>query len=78
MIEQVSSTEFRQAKGNHEMTLTQEADGRWVVFTRNPSTRAWNGRNWPSFRYFKTLVDVEQAYKSWRGIVALAAEVPVA
>ena len=84
MIEQVSSTEFRQTKGNHQMTLTLREDGVWEVLTHNPSTRAYNsygygrGRSMPSVRYFKTLADVEQAYKSWRGIVALTTEVPVA
>lgn len=72
MIQQISQTEFSLTKGNNQMTLSYSAAReQWMVCTYNPSTRAWNGRNWPSHRFFNSLAEVEQAYKSWRGICAL-------
>jgi hypothetical protein len=73
MIQQISNTEYRLTKGNHQMTLLLSPSGSWEMMTSNPATRAWN-RLLPSFRRFGSLAEVEQAYKSWRGIASLAAQ----
>lgn len=73
MIEQISETEFHLTKGNHQMTLIRDKHNEWEMITSNPSTRAYNGRM-PSFRRFNSLVEVELAYRSWRGIAALVTQ----
>ena len=70
MIEQVSATEFKLTKGAHQMTLGRNEDGSWSMTTHNPCTRAWRGRL-GSLKHFETLSDVEEHYKSWRGVSAL-------
>jgi hypothetical protein len=75
MIEMISPTEFRLKEGCHEMTLLKSEFG-WDMLTNNPSTRAWNsvttgGVSMPGCRSFKALQEVEQHYKSWRGIAAI-------
>ena len=67
MIEQVSATEFKLTKGAHQMTLGRNEDGSWSMTTHNPCTRAWRGRL-GSLKRFETLSDVEERYKSWRGV----------
>jgi hypothetical protein len=71
MIEAISATEYRLKKGCHEMTLLKSDDG-WDMLTRNPSTRGWNGGA-PGIRRFRSLEDVEQHYRSWRGIAMIVA-----
>jgi hypothetical protein len=77
VIEAISATEYRLKKGCHEMTLFKSDDG-WEMWTRNPSTRSWNsvapgGVSMPGIRRFSSLEEVEQHYKSWRGIAVLVA-----
>jgi hypothetical protein len=77
MIEMISPTEFHLTKGCHEMTLLKREFG-WEMLTDSPSTRAWNsvtpgGMSMPGFHSFKTLQEVEQHYKSWRGIAVIVA-----
>jgi len=77
MIEMISASEFRLKKGAHEMTLLKATDG-WDMLTHNAATRAWGsvhsgGASMPSFRSFRTLAEVEDHYKSWRGIAAIVA-----
>jgi hypothetical protein len=69
MIQQISSTEFNLVKGGHDMTLTLGKWG-WEMTTFNACTRAYNN-GFGGFRRFKSLAEVEAAYKSWRGISAL-------
>jgi hypothetical protein len=52
------------------MTLSRYKNG-WAVVTHNAATRAWN-RGIGSHKEFASLAEVEQHYKSWRGIEALA------
>jgi hypothetical protein len=70
MIQQVSATEFTLTKGAHQMMLRRNDDGSWSMTTHNPCTRAWRGRL-GSLKRFETLSDVEEHYKSWRGVSAL-------
>lgn len=77
MIEVISATEYRLKKGAHNMTLLKSEDG-WEMWTRNPSTRAWNSSapgdvSMPAIRRFNSLEEVEQHYRSWRGIALIIA-----
>jgi hypothetical protein len=60
------------SRGN-QFTLIHTCD-QWQMWTNNAATRAWN-RGGPSLRVFDTLEQVEAAYKSWRGIVALVGKI---
>lgn len=70
-ITMISSTEFNLEKGGHNMTLTQVSDG-WEMATVNAAVRAYNN-GYAIPKHFPTLQAVENKYKSWRGIAALAA-----
>jgi hypothetical protein len=71
-IQMISEKEFKLVARGCDMTLNLEPDGRWVMFTINAAVRAW-GRGYPIPKYFDTLKQVEEKYKTWRGIASLAA-----
>lgn len=48
-----------------------EVEDEWTVMVQNASSRAYNTLG--SYKVFKTLNDVEKAYKSLQGIVNLSA-----
>lgn len=83
-IEVCSKDEFRVVSGAHTMRLKRsehqapisgEIITLWTMYTANPCTRAYN-RGMESSRRFHSLAEVESAYKSWRGIVALESVLP--
>lgn len=70
-ITMVSMTKMLASARGNKMTLEYSyADSSWMVITQNASNRAYN-RGMPMPRYFNTLIDVEKAYKSFKGVVSL-------
>lgn len=73
-IEQINEdTYYLESRGN-KMTLTKISTSwghEWQMFTDNASRRAFRGLG---MRRFKNLLQVETAYKSWRGIAALVGQ----
>lgn len=72
MIEQVNEQEFKLKVRGHNMTLRFNNQYKcWQMFTMNASVKAYNnGISFP--KDFDSLEAVEAAYKSWKGIAALA------
>tara|TARA_B000000565_G_scaffold255758_1_gene237618 strand:+ start:106746 stop:106967 length:222 start_codon:yes stop_codon:yes gene_type:complete len=69
MIQMLSKNKFYTESRGNKMTLEKLGD-RWLMVTDNAAARAYNfGR--PGYKEFDTLLEVEQQYKSWRGIAAL-------
>lgn len=60
---------FLKANGS-EMTLSRANEG-WSMSVVNAAVRAWN-RGYATPKKFESLEAVEEKYKSWRGIAALA------
>lgn len=71
-IQQIdTNTYYLESRGN-KMTLTLKETKwgpEWEMYTDNASHRAYRGLG---MRTFSNLMQVETAYKSWRGIAALA------
>lgn len=73
----VSENKFTLSSRGNDFTLEKLQNGQWGVTVINASVRAYcNGFAMP--KEFDSLVDVEKAYKSWRGISLLVAELEVA
>jgi hypothetical protein len=72
MIQMISDTHFELTTRGHTMTLSATRGSGWVMVTRNASTRAFNGRL-GSYKHFGTLAEVENHYRSWRGLSILVA-----
>lgn len=68
-IQQIDSNTFFLVARGAEMTLKREG-GRWVMYTVNAVVRAWNN-GYATPKYFDSLDEVEQRYKTWRGVAAL-------
>lgn len=67
MIQMVDENTFTLVNRGHNMTLRKLSDG-WEMWTENAATRAWRMMI-PKF--FETLQDVENHYKSWKGVSQL-------
>lgn len=65
-----SATTYTLTRGDRVMTLNLE-DDTWVMNTHSAVTRAW-GYRLGSYKCYRTLQDVEAAYKTWAGIHELA------
>lgn len=73
-IEQIDNDTFYLESRGNKMTLTKVVTNwghEWVMHTDNASRRAWRGLD---IRKFANLMQVETAYKSWRGIAALVGQ----
>jgi hypothetical protein len=69
VIQMISNTEFKLTRGGHEMTLKKEG-AEWAMYTVNAMVKAYN-RGFAMPKYFRSLDEVENKYKSWRGIATL-------
>ena len=68
------NTYYTESRGN-KMTLTHNPDlNLWEMVTDNACARAYNYGRASMPKVFHSLKDVEQKYKSWRGISALVDE----
>jgi hypothetical protein len=73
-IIQTGAKEYKLTARGNEFTLRfDDIFGQWAMYTVNAAVRAWN-RGFAIPKFFDTLEDVERAYKSWKGIVALVAQ----
>ena len=70
-IVQVSNHHFKRETPGTSMDLKFEGD-RWAMYTVNATVRAYN-RGIATPKFFKDLKAVEEKYKTWKGIAALAA-----
>lgn len=70
-IQKISDTEYRHTARGAEMTLKHER-GQWAMYVVNAVVRAYR-RGYAIPKYFDSLEQVEQTYKTWRGITALVA-----
>lgn len=68
-IQMISDTEFKTVSRGNEFTLIKEKD-RWAMYVVNAAVRAWN-RGFAAPKYFNSLQEVEEKYKTWRGISQL-------
>lgn len=70
MIEMLEDGSYAVTARGNKMILRREKSslGGWSVTTDNASHRAYRGLG---IRYFSSLEDVEENYKSWRGISLL-------
>lgn len=71
-IQILSATQYTLDRGGRQMTLTL-VDDVWEMNTHSAVTRAW-GYRLGSHKCYRTLQDVEKAYKTWAGIHELASE----
>jgi len=74
IIEQTGKDDFELHHRGNRMLLMRKAD-HWEMWTDNASTRAWNG-GLPSVKVFRSLVEVEEKYKAWKGVSQLVEETP--
>ena len=70
MIEQIDNETFTTTSRGNKMTLRKIRDG-WNVKTDNASSRAFGSVAMICGKDFGTLGQVEEHYKSWKGIEAL-------
>jgi len=70
MIEMLDENTFVASSRGNKMILRREnsSAGAWSVTTDNASHRAWRGLG---VSYFPSLKEVEQRYKTWRGVSLL-------
>jgi hypothetical protein len=69
-IIKVNDQHFKLTARGSEMNLKFE-DGWWVMYTVNATVRAFR-RGFAIPKFHKTLKDVEDKYKTWAGIAAIA------
>lgn len=69
-IQQIDDNTFTLFARGSAMTLKRNADRTWTMSVDNASRRAWGTLG---MKDFGTLAEVEQHYKSWRGITKLIA-----
>jgi len=69
VIEMVSKTEFKLNARGCDYTLRCES-GKWAMYVVNAAVHAWR-RGYAIPKYFDSLKEVEEKYKSWRGISTL-------
>ena len=70
-IIKVNDRHYKLTARGSEMNLKLDDEGYWVMYTVNASVRAWS-RGIPMPKSHKSLEEVEQRYKTWAGIAALA------
>ncbi|MGP5159884.1 hypothetical protein [Pseudoalteromonas prydzensis] len=69
-IQMLSDSKFHlKARGN-DFTLEKGANGKWYMTVMNAAVEAYNN-GFAMPKEFDTLEQVEQAYKSWKGISQL-------
>lgn len=72
IINQVSQDAFELMVRGSQMTLVRKPD-HWEMWTKNASTQAYNN-GFPSLKIFGSLEEVEDNYKTWKGISQLIEE----
>lgn len=70
-ITKVSDLHYKRVTPGTTMDLKFEGDS-WAMYTVNAAVRAHN-RGYATPKFFKDLKAVEEKYKTWKGIAALAA-----
>lgn len=70
-IIKINDHHFKRETPGTTMDLMFERD-QWAMYTVNATVRAYN-RGIATPKFFKDLKAVEDKYKTWKGIVALAA-----
>lgn len=70
-IIKVNDKHYKLTARGSEMNLKLDDEGYWVMYTVNAAVRAFR-RGYAIPKFHKSLKEVEERYKTWAGIAALA------